>query len=123
VKVETGRLVLAGNAAFLPTTGCASPKAVWISPSTRSTGSSTANNSRIPPKAKQAVSLETSMKRQMGRIALSVVGYHPEFGRAHWHHRLVAPPQLASVLFHPQEPSASQIRSAGKAPSLQFFPS
>jgi hypothetical protein len=77
VKVETGRMVLAGNAAFLTNDGLRVSEAGldfavnslnWLINREQLAG--------IPPKAKQAVSLSLNEK-QMGNIALSVVGIIP----------------------------------------------
>lgn len=77
VKVETGRMVLAGNAAFLTNDGLRVSEAGldfvvnslnWLINREQLAG--------IPPKAKQAVSLSLNEK-QMGNIALSVIGIIP----------------------------------------------
>ncbi len=79
VKVETGRLILAGNSSFLSNEGLRVSEAGldfainslnWLINREQLAG--------IPPKAKQAVSLSLNEK-QMGRIALSVVGIIPCF--------------------------------------------
>ncbi len=77
VKVETGRMVLAGNSAFLSNDGLRVSEAGldfavnslnWLINREQLAG--------IPPKAKQAVSLSLNEK-QMGRVALMVVGIIP----------------------------------------------
>jgi hypothetical protein len=77
VKVETGRMVLAGNAAFLSNEGLRVSEAGldfavnslnWLINREQLAG--------IPPKPKQAVSLSLDEK-QMARLALSVVGIIP----------------------------------------------
>lgn len=77
VKVETGRMVLVGNSAFLSNEGLRVSETGldfvinsinWLINREQLAG--------IPPKAKQAVSLSLN-EDQMGRIALSVMGIIP----------------------------------------------